>query len=130
MISDEEAKFIKQSYDDCAAFLTICGGCLAPLQADIFRGKTATAPRIFLKHFHKTNPEVNWVEKRWAHDGKLRTSGALSNGTDMMAAFLTHYWGGEEDSLAEFVLRLGACPRRAVDYSDVTWKIQSALASS
>ncbi len=31
--------------------------------------------------------EVNWVTKRWARDGKIWTSGALLNGTDMTRAF-------------------------------------------
>lgn len=35
-------------------------------------------------------PDVEWVEKRWTtnENGKLWSSGAVTNGTDMMAAFV------------------------------------------
>jgi transcriptional regulator GlxA family with amidase domain len=72
----------------------------------------------------KSNPEVNWTTKRWERDGKLWTSGALLNGTDLMAAFVTEYWGkGDAGNYAEFGLRLGAWPRRERGYGDVEWEL-------
>lgn len=118
-ISDAEAKFIRKCYDECAAFLTICGGFLSALQAGILRDKTATSLRPLVDQLRQSNPEVNWVSKRWVRDGKLWTSGALLNGTDMMAAFVTEYWGGRADRHTEFGLRLCAYPRRDVDCADV-----------
>lgn len=144
-LSDGETAYIRKVFSECAAFITICGGSLSALQAGIMAGKTATAPRPFVDFLRKSNPEVNWVVKRWVRDGKLWTSGALLNGLDLMAAFVDEFWGaknyakgsglgdgkddGEEvqvqldDSLVEFALRLGAFPRRDVDYKDVPWAI-------
>lgn len=81
--------------------------------------------------FKTFEPEANWVEKRWVRDGKLWSSGALLNGTDMMMAFGKETWGadstGEEDdkdvSLFEFTRRMGGWPSREVDYKDVPWAL-------
>lgn len=122
IMSEAELNFIQKTHDDCVAFLFICGGFLAALQTGLLKGKTATAPRPMIEYLRKANPEVNWVTKRWAHDGKIWTSGALLNGTDMTQAFVTKFWGGE-GSFAEFGLRLGGYPHRDVDYADVPWDI-------
>jgi transcriptional regulator GlxA family with amidase domain len=100
----------------------ICGGLFSGLQAGLLKGKTATGPRIMLDMLRKDHPEVQWVEKRWANDGKIWTSGALLNGTDMTRAFALQTWGGE-GSLAEFGMQLGAYPDRDVDYADVSHKL-------
>ena len=121
-LTDGEKVFIRKCNDDCVAFMFVCGGFLAGLQAGLLEGKTATAPRFMLDQLRKHHPEVEWVEKRWAHDDKIWTSGALLNGTDMTKAFALETWGGE-GSLAELGMRLGGYPCRDVDYADVAWKI-------
>ena len=115
--SQAELDFIRKSYDDCAAFLTICGGFEAPLKAGLFHGKTATAPRPVLELLRNTCKDVNWVEKRWQRDGKLWTSGTLLNGLDLMRAFATATWG-PKDTLATTMLDVGGFPRRDVDFKD------------
>jgi transcriptional regulator GlxA family with amidase domain len=120
--TDAEIGFIRKAYDECAAFLTICGGFEAPLRAGVLQGKTATAPRTMLGMLRDTAPDVQWVEKRWAHDGKLWTSGALLNGLDLMSAFIRETWGAE-GNLQDFMLKFGGAPIRDVDYQDVSWKI-------
>lgn len=117
-----ELEFVRKTYEDCAAFLFICGGFLVGLQAGLFEGKTATAPRPLVENLKKEAPGVNWVAKRWANDGKIWTSGALLNGTDMMREFVTQNWGGE-GTLTEFAMRLGGYPVRDVNYADVPWVI-------
>jgi transcriptional regulator GlxA family with amidase domain len=121
-MTEGEVSFIKKCNEVSVASMFICGGMLAALQAGLLDGKTATAPRFMVGQLRKDHPDVQWVEKRWAHDGKIWTSGALLNGTDMMKAFALETWGGG-DSLAEFGLRLGGYPDRDVDYADVAWKI-------
>jgi len=121
-LSKAETDFIKKTHDDCAAFLFICGGVLAALQSDLLEGKTATAPRPLVELMRQMNPGVNWVSKRWARDGKVWTSGALLNGTDMTREFVTEAFGGE-GTYAEFCLRLGGYPYRDIDYADVPWPI-------
>ena len=121
-MNQTEIDFIKKTEAGCAAFMFICGGMLSGLQAGLFKGKTVTAPRFMLEQLRKDHPEVQWVERRWANDGKIWTSGALLNGTDMTRAFALQTWGGE-GSLAEFGMQLGGYPDRDVDYADVPYKL-------
>jgi transcriptional regulator GlxA family with amidase domain len=116
-MTDGEKAFIMKCNDDCVAFMLICGSFMAALQIGLLEGKTATAPRFMLEQLRKSHPEVRWVEKRWAHDGKIWTTGTLLNGTDMTKAFALETWGGE-GSLAELCMRLGGYPCRDVDYAD------------
>jgi transcriptional regulator GlxA family with amidase domain len=119
--TEAELSFIRKSYDDSSAFLTICGGFEAPLKAGILEGKSATAPRPMMGMLRQTAPGVQWAEKRWARDGKLWTSGALLNGIDLMSAFIRDTWG-EQDTLQDFMLKFGGVTTRDVDYNDVSWK--------
>ncbi len=120
--NEAELAFVRKSWDDCSAFLTICQGVGVPLQAGLLKGKTATGPRAALSFLRTQAPDTNWVEKRWVRDGKLWTSGALLNGLDLMIAFAEENWGGE-DTLVDHFKKLGSFPIRDVDYKDVPWKI-------
>ena len=93
---------------------------MAPLQPGLLSGQTATAPRILLDMLRQQAPDVNWTEKRWqkSEDGKLWTSGALLNGTDMMRAWAEENLVGDEQSLASVALKVGGWPGRNVDYKD------------
>lgn len=67
---------------------------------------------------------VNWVERRWARDGKIWTSGALLNGLDLMRAFVQETWGGEgAGKVASVLLELGHFPVRDVEYEDAPSKV-------
>ncbi|KAK2055973.1 class I glutamine amidotransferase-like protein [Colletotrichum caudatum] len=115
--SEAELAFIRKVWDECSAFLTICGGMFPPLEAGILTGKTATGPRPAIDALKKKAPVVNWVEKRWAHDGKLWTSSTLLNGTDMMRAFVEFTWGGKS-GMVEAMLDTTGFPTRDVDFKD------------
>jgi transcriptional regulator GlxA family with amidase domain len=121
-LTSGEKAFLQRCNNESTALLFICGGFEAALQAGILAGKTATGPRPMVPMLQQMAPDVNWVTKRWANDGKIWTSGALLNGTDMTAAFVTKYFGGE-GSLVEFGLRLGGYPIRDIDYKDVEWDL-------
>ena len=58
------------------------------------------------------------MERRWARDGKLWTSGTLLNGLDLMRAFVQHTWANKPEMVAA-TLDLGAWPVRDVEYKDV-----------
>ncbi|KAM0350527.1 hypothetical protein ACHAPU_003008 [Fusarium lateritium] len=116
---ETELAFVRKAYDDCSAFLSICGGLMVPLQAGILKGKTATAPTILIEKLRQEAPETNWVRKRWVKDGKVWTSGALLNGLDMMFNFIKYYRGEGKDELVDFWSKLGAWPDRDVDFKDV-----------
>ncbi|KAM0720654.1 hypothetical protein Q7P37_004791 [Cladosporium fusiforme] len=122
-LTEGEVNFIRKTHEHCAAFLFVCGSFMAGLQAGLLQGKTATGPRPMIEHLRQSNPEVNWVTKRWARDGKIWTSGALLNGTDMVKAFAEETWGGEEEDLFGMILRLGGYPYRDINYADVPWKL-------
>ncbi|KAK4168406.1 class I glutamine amidotransferase-like protein [Cladorrhinum sp. PSN259] len=120
--SDAELDFTRKAYNECAAFITICGGVEVPLRAGLLQGKTATGPREFLPMFKQLSPGTKWVEKRWERDGKLWTSGALLNGMDLMRAFGEHVWGAgkEGGGLVGRMLDMGSFPIRDVDYNGMT----------
>ncbi|KAF2171013.1 hypothetical protein M409DRAFT_18985 [Zasmidium cellare ATCC 36951] len=115
--NETELAFVRKSYQDCSAYLSICGGMMVPLMAGTLKGKTCTGPLPVLAQVKNDNPEVNWVEKRYVmdSDGKTWTSGALLNGLDLMKAFVEHTWGGP-GSLAEQVIGIGGWPVRSVEY--------------
>jgi transcriptional regulator GlxA family with amidase domain len=119
--NETELAYVRKAYEESTAFITICGGIQAPLLAGVLKGKSATGPRPLLPMAKLQAPDTEWHEKRWHRDGKLWTSGALLNGLDLMAAFVTEYWGGE-GSLVEFMLHLGHYPVRDVNYADAPSK--------
>ncbi|KFG85387.1 ThiJ/PfpI family protein [Metarhizium anisopliae] len=118
--SEAELDFLRKTYNESAAFITICFGMSAPLQAGILEGKTATAPRFQLDTFRKMAPGTNWIDKRWARDGKLWTSGALLNGLHLMSAFIQETWGSSEQGarLVGAMAEMGAWPDGSPEYDD------------
>ncbi|KAH9230781.1 hypothetical protein K456DRAFT_1871465 [Colletotrichum gloeosporioides 23] len=115
--SPTEIEFIRKTFENCSAFLTICGGMVPLLEAGILAGKTSTCPRSIFELMKKTVPVVNWVDKRWAQDGKLWTASTLLNGTDLIRAFATETWGGRTGMIEAF-LDAGHYPERDVDFKD------------
>lgn len=117
--SEAEIVFIRKVYEQCSAFLTICAGMFPLLEAGLLAGKTATCPRMVVGAMKKNVPGVNWVETRWAHDGKLWTSSSLLNGTDLMRAFAEATWGGKtRNGWVDAVLDIGAFPVRDINFKD------------
>ncbi|KAF9875160.1 hypothetical protein CkaCkLH20_07426 [Colletotrichum karsti] len=115
--SPAELAFIRKTFENCSAFLTICGGMMPLLEAGLLAGKTATCPRSLIDLMKKNVPMVNWVDRRWAHDGKLWTSSTLLNGTDLIRAFATETWGGRS-GMVEALLDSGHYPDRDADFKD------------
>jgi len=124
--TEAELTFVRRSYEGCAAFLSICAGIQVPLMAGLLHNKKATGPRFLIQELRQQAPTTEWLEKRWVRDGKLWTSGALLNGTDMMNAFASEFWGprpGEDESLAGLFIKMGGWPSREIDYKDVPWMV-------
>lgn len=115
--NEVELNFVRKAYEECSAYLSICGGMMVPLMAGTLKDKTCTAPQPMLEQLKKDHAEVNWVEKRYAMDadGKTWTSGTLLNGLDLMKAFVEHTWGGS-GTLAEALIKIGGWPLRSVEY--------------
>ncbi|KAF2276814.1 uncharacterized protein EI97DRAFT_458146 [Westerdykella ornata] len=111
--SDADLGFIRKAADECAAFISICGGIVPAALAGVLKNKTCTGPRELIPQFPAMlDPSINWVEKRWTRDRKVWTSGALLNGLDLMREFTKAYW----PELAEAVIPLGGMPVRSADY--------------
>ncbi|KAK0755720.1 hypothetical protein N5P37_011729 [Trichoderma harzianum] len=115
--NDAELAFVRKAWNDCSAFLTICAGVEVAVQAGILGGKTATAPRFMINTLRRQSQSINWVEKRWARDGKLWTSGAFLNGTDLLYAFAHTVWGGEGTPVSR-MSAIGGWPIRDVNYKN------------
>lgn len=108
---------MRKSYSDSSAFLTICGGVEVPRLAGLLEGRTATGPRFIIESMLRAqSPGVKWVERRWVRDGKLWTSGALLNGTDMMRNFAMEFWGDRK--VVGMMCEMGGWPDRDVEYKD------------
>ena len=124
--TEAELSFIRKSYDDSVAFLTICGGVIQAAAAGVLNGTICTGPRPMLGMMKQMSPETTWVEQRYVQDGKVWTSGALLNGLDMMRAFATQTWGNEgAGCIAQFLLQLGHFPQRDVDYKDAVGPLRA-----
>lgn len=117
-LTEKELAFIRKSYDDASAFITICGGMQAALEAGVLDGKKATAPRELLPMLRQSAPAVDWQETRWQQDGKLWTSGALLNGLDLMRVFAEETWG-KETGLVDWAVKVGHWPKRDQGYAEV-----------
>ena len=117
-MSDEEKAYIRKVHSECHSFLFICAGFMPALQAGLLDGKHATGPREMLPMLRKDAPHVQWTEKRWEHDGKVWTSGALLNGQDMMRAWVEENMNVEEGSLPGIGLAFGGWPVRDREYKD------------
>lgn len=117
-MTEAEVNFIRKSWDDCSAYMTICGGVDALLKAGILGGKTVTAPFGLIPSLQQQHPGTNWVVKRWQRDGKLWTSGTSLNGLDLMRAFCFETWGEGKGDLIDKIGKMAAWPVRDGDFSD------------
>jgi transcriptional regulator GlxA family with amidase domain len=109
-------EFIVASLESASVVLTVCTGVLPAAHSGILKGRTATAPRGLLPMLKSTFPEVEWQDRRWVQDGKIWTSGGVSNGLDMMSAFMRQTWDGE---LVEMILSMVDLGSRGQDYPAV-----------
>jgi len=89
------------------------------LASGVLAQKTVTAPRLLIPGLKKQFPDVEFVEKRWWRDGKVWTSGGVTNGLDMMAAFCRLKFGsGEGGEVVETVLGMADVGGREQEYED------------
>ena len=125
-ISDAEGAFIRKHVqsEGSVALLSVCTGIFPLLQTGLLAGCSATAPRGILPLLRTNAQDVDWVEKRWVHcvrDGgketKIWTSGGITNGLEMTAAFIREWLGGMGKSgIAEIVLDIADVGARGQDY--------------
>lgn len=113
--SAAEKAFVKEQLPGLKALFGICTGTLVLVQAGVLDGVTATAPRVLLPTLMQSALNVKWTEKRWEEDGKIWTSGGVTNGHDALAAFVRKTFAPE---LAGLVLSIADVGDRRQSYPD------------
>lgn len=84
--------FLQQRASQCKAILSVCTGSYLMKKAGLLAGRRATTHWAALDHL-RGDPEVQVVEQRVVHDGKIWTSGGVSAGMDMMLEFIADSFG-------------------------------------
>ncbi|KAI9873326.1 MAG: hypothetical protein M1830_000541 [Pleopsidium flavum] len=111
--------FLTTQLPHLTAFMTVCTGVMPALASGILDGKTVTAPRGLIPMLREKYPGSEFVEKRWVRDGKVWTSGGVTNGLDMMAGFLREgFQRGKKREVVEVVLGLADVGDRGQEYRD------------
>ncbi|KIW30748.1 uncharacterized protein PV07_02452 [Cladophialophora immunda] len=98
---------------DQTDFLVICTGSFPAGFAGLLDGKRITGPRGLLGKLKEKFPAANFVDRRWERDGRMWSSGGITNGLDLTAAYL-HYKVQKE--LADLVCAMAEVGDRAQDY--------------
>lgn len=99
--------------------LSVCSGIIPLATTGLLDNRTATAPRGLLRALKKKYPKVTWIDKRWAvsdegkKGGRIWTSGAVTNGDDMVSAFLRERIG---QPIAGLVMEIADVGQRDAEY--------------
>ncbi|KAI5122023.1 hypothetical protein M0805_008014 [Coniferiporia weirii] len=98
--------------------LVVCTGVLPVTYSGVLAGRRATAPLAVLPMLRARAPDVTWTELRWEVDtnetGSIWTSGGITNGLDMVAAYLRATF---PSVLAELVCSLADVGDRPQEYT-------------
>ncbi|KAM0437719.1 hypothetical protein ACHAPT_002084 [Fusarium lateritium] len=92
--------------------LSVCTGALLCGAAGILEGRTVSGPRGMQDELVKRHPGVKLVgEKyRWVQDGNLWSSGGVTNGNDLMAAYARaspKHWPGPVAEMGAMLTDVG-----------------------
>ncbi|KAH9221466.1 PfpI endopeptidase-like protein [Leptodontidium sp. 2 PMI_412] len=110
--------------------LCICTGAYILGQSGILKGKNASGPRALVPALGKKFPDVNWVDdKRWVKDGHIWTSGGITNGQEMVAAYIREKFPGPA---AEAALEMAGVGDKGIEYNrsksgDTLWWLWQIL---
>ena len=85
--NDTLIDFIKNKSSECEYVLSVCTGAFLLQKAELLNNKPATTHFASLNRLRQF-PEVNVVEERFTHSGKIWTSAGISAGIDMSLAFI------------------------------------------
>jgi len=93
-ITPEVGAFVRgHAAQENTTIMTICLGIYVAAQAGIIEGKNVTGTGGYLPDLEKKF-KANWVKRRWMSDGNIWTSGTVTNGNDMIAAYLRQLYPG------------------------------------
>ncbi|MCJ1453486.1 hypothetical protein MMC28_003833 [Mycoblastus sanguinarius] len=105
--------FIKAHAEKGTIVMTVCTGVFPAAYAGVLEGKRATGPRALLSDLKTKFPGTKWEDKRWVHDGNIWCSAGITNGLDMVAAYVRENWPGPT---AEAVLAMADVGERGEQY--------------
>ncbi|ORX93756.1 PfpI endopeptidase-like protein [Clohesyomyces aquaticus] len=125
-IREDVRKFVKSHFDTGNTdILTVCTGVIIAAASGILENRTATGSRgIVDPILRKQYPGTKWRDDvRWWIEGRIWTSGGITNGQDMVAAYIRQRWPG---SLSETVCAMADVGERGQYYTvgktrDTAW---------
>ncbi|PPQ73885.1 hypothetical protein CVT24_011944 [Panaeolus cyanescens] len=99
VLPEATIKFIQKVVKDpkFKGLLTVCTGSMAIAQSGVLDGHRVASNKVALKAAALSgtiNHNVTWVgDRRWVVDGKIWSSGGVTSGIDLAAAFLEKMLG-------------------------------------
>ncbi|KAL5528230.1 hypothetical protein ACEPAF_7366 [Sanghuangporus sanghuang] len=124
--SPQTIAFIQKQTATAKAVLVICTGVLPAAFSGILANKRATGPLELLPTLREKMPNVEWIAKRWTTDDddkkKIWTSGGVTNGIDMVAAYLKENF---DPQLVKLVCAVADVGDRGQEYPE--WQLNLKL---
>ena len=140
--AEEEGTWVKAHMENGATLMTVCTGAFWAGRMGLYEGRRVTGPRALLPALRKEFPGAEWVDGRWTVDmpsqngngkegggygadsgqgryakrvgtGEVWSSGGITNGLDMVAAYLRGVFPGP---LAETVCAFAEVGDRGMGY--------------
>jgi transcriptional regulator GlxA family with amidase domain len=94
-------QFITERSKICKAVLSVCTGAFLLAEIGLLKGKRATTHWGSLDRLHAIE-DVEVVEERFVHDGKVWCSAGVSAGIDLSLAFIKEEFGEETAEKIQF----------------------------
>ncbi|KAF2276606.1 class I glutamine amidotransferase-like protein [Westerdykella ornata] len=105
-------QFVRDHVAKGTELFTVCSGVFVAGYAGVLDGKRATGTRGVMDILQTEFPKVHWVDKRYTNDGKIYTSGGITNGMDAAGVYLRRKF----PKLADTVLTLADVDVRGPEY--------------
>ncbi|PVH99910.1 ThiJ/PfpI family protein [Periconia macrospinosa] len=117
----EVLDFVRAHVEKGVELLTICSGVYVAAYAGVLDGKRATGTRGIQDHLDKEFPKVHWQDARYVRDGKVWSSGGITNGMDMVGWYMRERW----PELADIVLKMADVDVRPAEYGESKAKMNA-----
>ncbi|KAF2742348.1 class I glutamine amidotransferase-like protein [Sporormia fimetaria CBS 119925] len=96
---EEVLEFVKRHVEKGVELMTVCSGVFVAGYAGVLDGRKATGTRGVMNMLEKEFPNVTWVDKRYTRDGRIWSSGGVTNGMDLAAVYLREKWPQVADTV-------------------------------
>ncbi|TGO20551.1 hypothetical protein BPAE_0286g00080 [Botrytis paeoniae] len=123
IVSDQNTRTFLKSYAEWRGengekvdILSICRGTFLVAQSGVVKGLSASGPRALIPRLKKEFPDTKWVDdRRWVVDGNMWSSGGITNGLEMIAAYIRQKFPGPA---AEAVMAMAHVGEKDVFYTN------------